>query len=233
MSTPTRRDRLREATRTEIKTHARRQMAELGTASISLRGIARDMGLTATALYRYFGSHDDLITELIVDGYNAQADALEAADAHLPHEAHAQRLLTVMLVYREWALEHRTDFQLLYGNPIPGYTAPGEITTPAAARNMAVIIKIIYEAMEAGKLVLTPPHDHIPPTIQQHLENSRWYGVPPILMYIGTIGWARIHGMIMLELFDHTPPVIGDTTALYRQEVINLMQSVGLYLPPD
>ena len=73
----TRREQQRENTREEIKSLARKQMQAEGTAAISLRGIAREMGLTVTALYRYYTSRDDLITALIVDGFNAQADAMQ------------------------------------------------------------------------------------------------------------------------------------------------------------
>jgi AcrR family transcriptional regulator len=125
------RESQRQDTREEIKAFARQQMAAEGTAALSLRAIARDMEMTAPALYRYFPSREDLITALIVDAFNALADALEAADAAPTQQDYGSRLRAVLMAYRGWALEHPTDFQLIYGNPIPGYSAPRELTVPA------------------------------------------------------------------------------------------------------
>src|SRR5262245_19915009 len=108
----------RESAREEIKQVARKQMAEQGRASIGLRAIARELGLTAPAIYRYFPSLDDLILALIVDGFNDLADALEIADTTQARDDYYNRLITVFLAYRNWALAHPTDFQLIYGNPI-------------------------------------------------------------------------------------------------------------------
>ncbi|MBZ0286445.1 MAG: WHG domain-containing protein, partial [Anaerolineae bacterium] len=127
-------------TQAAIKAIARRHMAEQGTAAVGLRAIARDLDMTAPALYRYFPSLDDLITALIVDAYNANADAMAEADAAQPPTDYLARLLAALNAYRDWALAHPVDFQLIYGNPIPGYHAPAEITIPAARRNFAVMV---------------------------------------------------------------------------------------------
>src|SRR5579871_5392343 len=103
---PTRRERQHDATTAEIKQVARRQMAEQGTAAISLRAIAREMGMTAPAIYRYFASRDDLITALILDAYNAQADAIEHAVDSLPEEDTRGRLRAGLYANRDWALKH-------------------------------------------------------------------------------------------------------------------------------
>ena len=107
---------------TRIKAVARQQMAEHGTAGLSLRGIAREMGITAPAIYNYFPRLDDLITALIVDAFTALADAIEAAESAVQSEACGPKILASCLAYREWAIAHPVDFQLIYGNPIPGYT---------------------------------------------------------------------------------------------------------------
>lgn len=217
-----------------IKATARRHMATDGTAALSLRAIARDLDVTAPALYRYFASRDDLITALILDAYNAQADALQAEDA-LHHDADpATRLYAVLLRYRTWALEHPIDFQLIYGNPIPGYVAPEEATIAAARRNFEVVVAILQAAHETGQLHPPAAYTNLPPSIGSylaHLAQRDGYPVAPHLLYIATAGWARIHGIIMLELFTHIQPVIGDTAAFYRAEVRQLMHSMGLAPP--
>ncbi|MBK8027304.1 MAG: TetR/AcrR family transcriptional regulator [Chloroflexi bacterium] len=227
----TRREKLRAASKDEIKTLARQQMAAEGTAGISLRGIARDMGMTAPAIYRYFPSRDDLITELIVDAFNAQSDAIAAADAPLPRAAYGDRVTAMMLAYREWAVAHVVDFQLIYGNPIPGYEAPREVTVPAASRVFTPLITALTEAYAAG--VLHPPVEflHLPATVEAHLRafvETQGYPVPPEVFAVGVHGWNLIHGMVWLEIFGHTPPLIGDSAAFYRHQTLALCRSMSL-----
>lgn len=233
----TRRERQRVANLEEIKHLARQHMRAEGTAALSLRAIAREMGLTVTALYRYYPSRDDLITALILDGFNAQADTLEAVvrdagpDALSSAQGCRATLRDALLTYRAWALQHPVDFQLLYGNPIPGYHAPADLTRPAAARNFSVIVGILIAAQQGGWLRPSPAYTDLPAPVRQHLMHSV-PGVPAQVSYIATVGWSRIHGMITLELFEHTPPVVGDADAFYRHEVDTLIQELGLATTP-
>jgi AcrR family transcriptional regulator len=230
-----RRERLRESTLEEIKTIAGQQMAEQGTAAISLNAIARQMGMTTPALYRYFSSRDELITALIVDAYNAQASALETADASfsLPDD-YAGRLLSVLLVYRRWALENPVAFSLIYGSPIPGYHAPAERTAPAARRNFAVILGILNAAYQAGVLRPTERYFQLPPALLDRPDAQQLLsdGLPVPVLYLGLVGWSRIHGLIMLELFHHLDTLVGDLKTFYKGEVLELLAANGL-VPPD
>lgn len=230
-----RRERLHAEMKEEIKTIARRQMAVEGNEALSLRAIARQMEVTAPALYRYFASRDELITALIVDAFNGLADALEGADAASCRSdgtaAYGARLLSVMLAYRDWALTHPTDFALIYGTPIPGYQAPTEITAAAAARSMTTPLAILAAAFQAGVLHIPAELQTVPLTVVSALEavSTKWHTATAIQpYYIGVIGWTRCHGMIMLELFHHTQPVVGDTAALYRAELIAFLTRLGL-----
>ncbi|MBL8133420.1 MAG: TetR/AcrR family transcriptional regulator [Anaerolineae bacterium] len=227
----TRREKLRVESIDEIKALARRQMAQEGTAGISLRGIARDMGMTAPAIYRYFPSRDDLITALIVDAYLAHADAIDAADARCARTSYGDRVAHMMFAYRAWALANPVDFQLIYGNPIPGYEAPREVTVPAASRVSAPIITALTEAYAAGALRPTPEFLHLPEAVERHLRafaEAGGYPVPPEIFAIAMHGWNLIHGTVWLELFGHTPPVIGDPEAFCRHQVIALCRSMNL-----
>lgn len=227
----TRRERLRLEARDEIKSLARKQMTEEGTAAISLRGIARDMGMTAPALYRYFPNHDALITALIVDAYTAHADAIAHADSQFARTDYGDRVVAMLTAYRDWALANAVDFQLIYGNPIPGYEAPREVTVPAATRVSATLIQALAEAYAAG--VLRPPASflHLPLTVESHLRNfaeAYGYPVPPEVFAVGIHGWNLIHGMIWLEMFGHTPPIIGDSSAFYHHQVLALCREMNL-----
>lgn len=215
----TRREKQREATREEIKDVARRLMAEHGTAGISTRMIAREMGLTAPALYHYFASRDELITDLIVDAFNALADAMQKVSERAAAEPVRERLMQTLLEYRRWALEHPVDFQLIYGNPIPGYEAPTEVTTPAASRAFAVLLPLIAQLPVRPRTVPASMRKHLSEMMEQ--ED---YHVPVEVFYEGVVGWSRIHGIIMLELFHHLQPVIGDVEAFYRAEIENMLE---------
>jgi AcrR family transcriptional regulator len=225
-----RREKLRLATQTEIKDIARRLMAEQGTAGLGLRAIAREMDVTAPAIYRYFPSLDDLITELIIENYTALADAMAAGAVTSPADDHYGRLMGMLLAYRRYALDNPIDFQLIYGNPIPGYVAPVERTMPAARRGFDVVVAILADAMAVGKLVPPPEYNHLPEGIAAQLAGvmaHEGYDVPLVVLYLATVGWTRIHGIVMLELFDNIQPVVGDTEAFYHFEMHMLMKQLG------
>jgi AcrR family transcriptional regulator len=229
--TLTRRERLHTATREEIKMIARQHMAVESAAALSLRAIARDMGLSAPALYRYYESRDDLITALIVDAYNAMADAIEMALRKYPPHDHANRLYAAMLAYRAWALAYPADYVLILGNPIPGYKAPDDVTTPAARRTNAIFLQEMSSAWQQGQLTLPAEYTELLPQFQQQIiGDEQRYGtdLPHPILEIVLAAWCKLHGMISLELYQHLQPIIGDPGALYRFEALAFLHRMGL-----
>jgi AcrR family transcriptional regulator len=218
-----------QAMQEEIKATARRLMAAQGAEGLAIRLIAREMEMSAPALYHYFADRDTLITALIVDAFAALADALEAArDAAAP--APAARLRAVLLAYRAWALAHPTDFALIYGTPLPGYDAPRESTVPAVVRGFEVLAGLIAEALAGYGPPPTPAYTTVPPTVAAHvaaLIAREGYPISPLAFYLTLVAWARIHGIIMLELFEHIQPVVGDSDAMYRSELDHLFLALG------
>ena len=231
-----RRDRMRDLTIAEIKATARQQMAESGTAGVSLSAIARAMEISAPALYRYFASRDDLVTALIVDAFTALADAIEAAELAVQSKACGPKILASCLAYREWAITHPVDFQLIYGNPISGYVAPADITLPLARRPFDGLLRLFLEAYQTGELVVPAEYAPVPAGVSAHF--ATWlpkaiHDFPDALLCLLTSGWARIHGMVMLELFEHLGPVVGDSAAFYRYELGAFLQQLGMTLPNE
>jgi AcrR family transcriptional regulator len=225
-----RREKLRQATQTEIKEIARRLMAENGTAGLGLRAIAREMDVTAPAIYRYFPGLDDLITELIIENFHALAAAMDDGAHSAPETDYAGRLMGMLMAYRQWALDNPIDFQLIYGNPIPGYVAPAERTMPAARRGFDVVVEILDGALKAGAIIPPPEYHALPGAITAQLEGviaHEGYDVPVVVVYLATVGWTRIHGIVMLELFDDIQPILGDTEAFYRLEMHMLLKQLG------
>ncbi len=225
-----RREKVRQAAIQEIKDSARQLMAEQGTAGLSLRAIARRVDLTPSALYYYFDSLDALITALIVDAFSDLASTLELAGEAAPDSRYAERLTRVARALRDWALAHPVDFQLIYGNPIPGYQQPVEVTYPPARRSFAVTAGLIAGAIASGELDPLPEYVDLPQVFDEPLARlslHQGHDLPPTALYLAAVAWARFHGFIMLELFNLIQPVIGDAAAFYDYEVHNMLMQMG------
>jgi AcrR family transcriptional regulator len=226
-----RRARVRQATVEEIKAVARAQMAAEGTAGVTLRAIAREMGMTAPALYRYFGSRDDLVTALVTDAYNALADAMEAAVEAAGPGRHAERLRAAFSAFRTWGLEHPTEFALIFGSPIPGYVAP-EATRPAGLRYTDLLGRLLAEAYADGALDPARIDLRVPPELARQVEAFQRRrgaaGLPAPVLAFGMGAWARLHGLVTLEVFGHLAPAIGDGAALFEQELEAIIRQSGL-----
>lgn len=224
----------REETATAIKAIASQQLAEKGTNGISLRGIARELGMTAPAIYNYFPKLDDLITALIIDAFNGHADAIDRviADQTSP----VTKLRAGLQMYRRWALDHPSDFQLIYGNPIPAYEAPSAITTPLASRPQEAFFRCILEAQDSGQWAIPDDYQDVPESIQAFVASWLYERNPEIrdepnhmeIFYIMQVAWSRIHGIVILEIHDHITPTIGDTEAFFNKELDLYLQSIGL-----
>jgi AcrR family transcriptional regulator len=231
--TTTRRQRVRAATIIEIKDIARRHMSEKGAAALSLRAVSREMGMTSPALYRYFASRDDLVTALIVDAYNAFADALEAARDGCEEDDHAGRLSAIACAYRDWALATPQEYALIFGVPIPGYEAPPNVTGPVAARSMMVFLSVLDAAQQSGKADLSEVHATFSPALQK--QGQPWidklqFDGDPALLYLALSNWGLIHGLVSLEIFGHLDPNMAKETsgALYSTEVMMLAKRLRL-----
>jgi AcrR family transcriptional regulator len=222
------RDRIRNETIDQIKSLARQQMAEDGAINISLRAIARQMGLTSPAIFHYFPSYDTLITALIVDAYDASADAMEAAIANIPETEYRVRLYALDHAYRNWALANPQDYLLINGTPIPGYHAPEEETKAASNRTFYLFMQVLASAYHAGKLSL--PEDYPNPLPAHRALQRNWaqdldieVSVPVI--HVALVGWGLLRGLIEMELYGGAPEVMEET---FELEVNAYLQRIGL-----
>lgn len=220
-----------EATSSAIKDTARQLMAEKGTAGLSLRAIARELDLTAPALYHYFASLDDLITALIVDAFTSQAEYTRQASVTAAARGHSpcEQLFVAVLAYRQWALDHSTDFQLVYGNPIPGYVAPVAVTTPAAQKSGELFMALLLAAVRAGEMTIPDAYRQVPPTVLAHYQTK--FGLDQEaaqLFHVMNMVWSMIHGMLALEIYNHAAPVVGDTNAFFEQAMRQFLATIGL-----
>jgi AcrR family transcriptional regulator len=212
----------------EIKAVARHHLAAEG-ANLSLRAVARDMGMVSSALYRYFASRDDLLTALILDAYNALGATVEAADAAIQVRSELRRRwLTAATAVRDWALANPSEYALIYGSPVPGYAAPQD-TIPAAARSYAVLGRILSDGFAAG--ALTPQADAAPEGIRADLARASEGiapGVPDEVMLAGMTAWIHLFGVVSFELFGQFNNVVDARAEFFDAEMNRMADLMGL-----
>ena len=214
MSAPSIRARVRAEMTEEIKSIARRHLASDG-ANLSLRAVARDLGVVSSAIYRYFASRDDLLTALIVDAYNSLGDAIEAADAGPPKEDLLGRWLAVAHAVRDWALAQPHEYALIYGSPVPGYQAPQDTVGPATRGSFA-LMRLLKEGVDLG--FFEGDGDPLPEPLEQDLATLQAAMVPNVpasLLARGMAAWLLIFGTVSFELFGQFNQVINDRRAFF------------------
>jgi len=209
-----------------IKDEARRQLAIDGAAKLSLRAVARELGMVSSALYRYFPSRDDLLTALIIDAYNALGESAEAAHRKTAGAAPAQRWVAVCEAARDWALGNPHEYALIYGSPVPGYSAP-QATVPAASRVGLLLIGITREAYQRHGLA----KPRLPAELRPEAERMTAElapDLPPETVTTLVAAWAQLYGLIGFELFGQFNRVVEDRTTFFRHAVGQLAHGVGL-----
>ncbi|MEV4457579.1 TetR/AcrR family transcriptional regulator [Microbispora sp. NPDC049633] len=225
----TARERVRAELIREITDIARRQLATEGASGLSLRAVAREMGMVSSAIYRYFPSRDDLLTALIIDGYNALGEAVERADAACARDDFTGRWLAVCRAVRTWALAHPHEYALLYGSPVPGYAAPQDTVAPAT-RDTAVYGGILADAHRAGRLVPPPVCPPPPAVLSEDAEvvRSLMPEVPDDVITRAVVAWTGLFGMVSFELFGQFTNTITHRAELFDHNMTCLARLVGL-----
>jgi AcrR family transcriptional regulator len=225
----TARARARAELTEQIKTVARRQLAEVGSAGLSLRAVARELGMVSSAVYRYFPSRDELLTALIVDAYTAVGAHATTAEAGIRRADLAGRWLAVCRATRGWATENPHEYALIFGSPVPGYRAPVDTIDPAA-RIPFLLLAILTDAAAAGR---TPdgPRTAIPRTLHADLKRLRDEAAPGLndrYLARAVLAWSQLIGLINFELFGHLHNVITDYAAHFDFQMRSIGRELGL-----
>jgi AcrR family transcriptional regulator len=204
------RERRREETLAAIRAAAQNQLVSHGAAALSLRAVAREVGMAVSALYRYYGSRDELLTELVIAAFTAQADAVEKA---LRSESDPVAALGAALwAYRTWSVEHPAEFGLLYGAPVPGYEAPAS-TSPAAARVGDLLAAAVQELHavglvdEAGAQRRARRLDRATRAEFGRSARHRGHDLPEPVIALLVDGFVRLHGVVVMEVFGQLRPL--------------------------
>lgn len=225
----TARERARAELTAEIKAAARAQLAREGAPGLSLRAVARELGMVSSAIYRYFPSRDDLLTALIIESYETLGEAAERAEAAVDREDLTGRWLAAGRAIRGWAIEHPHEYALLYGSPVPGYRAPQD-TVASAVRVIAVLARIASEAAVAG---VPPPATAIPPpeplaADARRLRDTVMPGASDTLVTRALLSWTAMFGMVSFELFGHLNNVVSDYAEGFDHQLRELAAFLGL-----
>ena len=206
-----------------IKETAWSQIAEFGAPALSLRAIARELKITAPAIYNYFPDRDALVTALIIDAYKSFGDwQLEARDS-VPADDLVGRMKAIGLAYRNWAHTYPQRYQLIFGTPIPGYEAPVENVFPSSARSISALFSVVEGFRAAGKLnVDSSPM--VKDEYKVHFDMWRIHvgEVHPLSLFVAMIIWAHVHGIVSLEIQGNLPLFGEKGDALYLFELTSV-----------
>ncbi|MGW3659066.1 TetR/AcrR family transcriptional regulator [Streptomyces sp. NPDC005151] len=224
------RERARAEVGAAIKEEARRQLAAEGAARLSLRAVARELGMAPSAVYRYFPNRDDLLTALIVDAYDALGAAAEAALEEAGTADPLRSWTAACRAIRDWALAQPHEYALIYGSPVPGYDAPPDTVGPAS-RVVLTLIGVVKAADAAGALAPFPGsgrrHEGMSADAQRLFQESG-RAIPPTAAIRLVAVWAQLFGLISFEAFGRFDRIIDARDDVFDQAVLDLAHQAGL-----
>lgn len=245
---PTARALARQTVTADILAAARTRLTEEGPAALSLRAVARDVGMVSSAVYRYFPSRDDLLTALLITDYDELGAAVEAAGAGAG-PAPGARWVAMCRAIRDWSIAHPGDFALLFGSPVPGYAAPRETVVPASRTTLA-LVRVVADAVGSGtsgasdsSVTSTPgvagrPGSPTAPTaapgvagpaVADGVATLRSFGItlPDEVLVRTLMAWTTVFGTISFELFGHFVGSVSDPAAYFDQVIVRLADDLG------
>lgn len=209
----------------------RAHLATDGAAALSLRAVARDLGVVSSAVYRYVENRDELLTLLVVDGYDELGDAVDASLAKVDPADHGGRMTAIGRAVRAWALAEPATYALLFGSPVPGYEAPAERTTGPGTRVIGRLVEVWEDAWLAGAVDL-PDGSVGPRRLSRDLARlRRELGItaPDALVARGMLAWAALFGCVSFELFgQYGTEAFAEPKDLFEHHLKVLVETVGL-----
>jgi AcrR family transcriptional regulator len=218
----------REQIEARIVELGRRQLVDRGAGGLSVRAIARDLGMVSSGVYRYLSSRDELLTLLLVDAYSDLADAVDRARETVG-DLWSDDVIAIARAARRWALAHPAGWALLYGSPVPGYHAPAERTVPVGTRVVGAFLDAVAAGIATGDIRLT--NDVAPQPMSSDFERLRQeFGFPGDDRVVAKcfLLWAGVLGAINLEVFgQYGADTLTDPAAVFDAQVRLLVDVLG------
>lgn len=228
---PTPREQARARTMADITRIGREHLATYGAAGLSLRAVARDLGVVSSAVYRYVSSRDDLLTLLVVDAYAELGAAVGHQESLRPRQDFAGRWRALAGAVRDWARAEPSRYGLVFGAPVPGYHAPPEQTTGPGSRVITLLLQIAADAEAAGARA-TPPSTGVPDSLRRDAERVRGeYGlaVSDAMLTATVLAWVALFGAVSFEVFgQYGPDTFAQPEAMFGALVDLLGGVLGL-----
>lgn len=238
VAAPSRRDRVRAATTEEIKQTARRILVHQGSAAVTLRAIAREMGMTAPALYRYFGSHSELLKHVVADIFNEASAQIQTAISDAK-AASGGDLTTMVLAacqgFRSWSLASPAEFGLIFGSPLPGLDLEHDDITAESGRKFGGVFLGLMIDLWRKQPFPVPGPEQVDPGLRAQLERYRdELGVDLPLGFMVTYlrCWVRLYGIVALEVFGHLGFALDDASPMFDYFLADTAPLLGLDYPP-
>lgn len=226
------RARAREQTLGDITSIGRRHLAEVGAAALSLRAVARELGVVSSAVYRYVANRDELLTLLVVDAYTELGDEVDAA-VEAAGPAAVDRFTALAQAVRTWAVREPSRYALLYGSPVPGYAAPAERTTAEGTRVVTLLALIIDGAWRSGELDDTaePVAAALEPDLRA-ISDQLSLAVPDRVIAATVQAWSALFGAVSFEVFgQYGRSTFADPAALFDLVADRIAVQLGLRRP--
>lgn len=221
------RARARAQTLVDIRRVALEQLATEGSAGLSLRAVARELGVVPSALYRYMASRDELVTALVVDAYADLAATVGEATGRGSRRRQRSRWIGGARALRAWAHAQPARFRLLYGSPVPGYAAPPETVGPATAVVVAMLAPVVDAAAGAADDSTVPPGRVLTRQLEA-VAAGLGVDVPPALLARAVGAWSEVIGLVVLELGGHFVGGFDPADALFDAAVRDQADRLGL-----
>jgi len=240
-----RRDRTRADTAARIRQTARRVLVEEGVDGLALRAVAREMGMTAPALYRYFASREDLVDHVVADLYTELCDELESVRDAVDPARPGGRLIAVSRAFREWATTHHAEFGLLFGSAgervLPSGAsreAAGGSASEEAGRRFGGVFAELVSRLYLDRGFPVPGDDEIAPALEVQLR--AWCQKLPVALPLGVMAvflscWVQLYGLVCMEVFGHLRFALDDAAPLFEAELKGLAARLDMledYRPP-
>jgi AcrR family transcriptional regulator len=216
---PTIRERYRAQVRHEVKQAALAQLTQAGPAGVSISAIGKQLGVSGPALYRYFASRDELLTELAIDAYHDLAEALTAAASHVPGQDPRAHLQALARAYRSWALAQPHRYRLLFGPPLPGYDAHTQRLVDAAEAAMNELIGVLRGSADR---TAAPPSQPLAAQLAAWAQ-AHGLGADPATALRAVLIWGRLHGIVSLEIAGNFASMGVDASQLFESELATLI----------
>ncbi len=230
-ATASRRDKMRAATEEEIRATARTLLVTDGAEAMTLRAIARAMGMTAPALYRYVDSHQDLVALVTVDCYDELVSVMTRAREQRGQDDLAGQLIAVSRAFRRWALEHPREFGLVFTNPMTQLLTQSEDAVEAAAQRFGLVFGELFAGVLRQYGTQLPEHGQITPAYVAELEAvdpEKVAGMPLGARYLFLSAWVRLYGCVCMEVFGHLAWAVQDTEPVFEEALRDCATLIGI-----